>query len=103
MKYLPTVLEFGRRIDIAIMYFNNIMNYFDKLRALTVWALRCPTLSVRHGLPTLYEEAHRGLCIFYERAQVEQTEFSLENILIATKINYVVIWKALITVYFITQ
>ena len=36
MKYLPTVLEFGRRIYIAIMYFNNIMNYFDKLRALTV-------------------------------------------------------------------
>ena len=70
---------------------------------LTLWALRCPTLNVRRGLPTLYDEAHRGLCIFYERAQVEQTEFSLENILIVTKINYVVTWKTLMTIYFIKQ
>ena len=47
---------------------------------------------------------HTVDCVFfYERAQVEQTEFSLENILIVTKINYVVTWKALMTIYFIKQ
>ena len=70
---------------------------------LTFWAPRCPTLSVRRGLPTLYEEAHRELRIFHERAQVEQTKFSLENMLIVTKINYVVTWKALTTTYFIKK
>lgn len=52
---------------------------------------------------TLYAEVHRGLRIFYESAQIEQTEFSLENISIVTKINYVGSSKALITIYFIKQ
>lgn len=50
---------------------------------------------------TLYAEVHRGLRIFYESAQIEQTEFSLENISIVTKMNYVVTWKVLTTIYFI--
>lgn len=65
---------------------------------LTLWALSYPTLSVRRGLAILYEEAYRGLRIFYESAQIEQTGFSLKNILIVSKINYVVTWKALTTI-----